>query len=160
MFGMRKKKAKAQLAAAFRATANAQYLALHAKLAQQKQNYGAMAFTCPSTVAIAGPSAILSYRHDVEPLDIPHDGLKLGEIVAWRSWRVRHDFLMSLHVEEAWAPDHAMTGTPLGNGNSNLPGIYAWKESRKALKHMLDTPTAGIMICGSVELWGDRKSVV
>ena len=99
------------------------------------------------------------HAYDRQPdkslLDVPHEGIKLGEITGWRSWRVRHDFLTSLHTEEVWAPDHAMTGKPEGHGNSNLPGIYAWKESRTALKHMLDTPTAGIMICGSVEMWGD-----
>lgn len=112
--------------------------------------------TCSVTMATAIPGA-QSYRPLAvpEPIDIPHDGLRLGEITGWRSWRVRDDFLMSLHVEEMWPPGHAMTGKPEGNGASNLPGIYAWKESRHALKHMLDTPTAGIMVCGSVELWGD-----
>lgn len=90
------------------------------------------------------------YEAPPEP-KIEDAGITVGEIIAWRAWRVQHGFSMSTYVDEAWAPGAVMEGN-IEKGE----GVHAWKSSHKALGYLFGfADDAGAMIIGKVALWGE-----
>lgn len=74
-----------------------------------------------------------------------HEGIRVGEIIAYRCWLLRSDgYLRSAVMESMWAPGEAMQ---MEEGSL---GIHAWKTRAKCLKYGM----AGYVI-GSVALWGE-----
>lgn len=83
-----------------------------------------------------------------EPLKI--DGIKLGEIIAFRGWRVTaQGFLRSMSADVIWGPGEPMEGKTESKREHN--GVYAYKTARDFLKeHATD-----LDVYGKVALWGD-----
>lgn len=84
------------------------------------------------------------------PDPLERDGIKVGEIIGWRIWRVNHGYLMSFGMDEVWPPDEPMTGTP---GDHDYCGVWAFKTKRMALKKMVSNGNNHAY--GSVAMWGE-----
>lgn len=81
-------------------------------------------------------------------------GITLGEIVAWRAWRVKYGFIMSTYVDEGWLP-----GEPMEGDVDAGAGVHAWKSPHKALTYLMqftggDGASVEAMAIGRVALWG------
>jgi hypothetical protein len=75
----------------------------------------------------------------------------VGEISAWRVWRVRksRDLLTSVYMSEKyWYPGGIMTGCP----SFTSEGVYAWKTKKEMFRYM--GSTTGQIVVGKVDLWG------
>lgn len=76
-------------------------------------------------------------------------GIKVGEIIGWRMWRVRKGYLYPYSQEKMWVPKEPMNGNVPDHGHE---GIWAFKEKRPAIAKMTDTD--GLTVYGSVKMWG------
>lgn len=92
-------------------------------------------------------------QRDASP--IPHAGIQVGEIVAWRLWRAEGYILKSLSAPVTWIPGKPMEGDPARRGPSGVyEGVYAVKSCehpelfiyRQADPHF---------VLGQVKLWGE-----
>lgn len=84
---------------------------------------------------------------------LPTEGIKVGEIVAWRMWIVRGDgWLGSYGVSRTWAPGEPMTGKVPDYGDE---GIWAFKDKSRALGKAISSASCPARtVYGSVKLWG------
>ena len=78
---------------------------------------------------------------------IEEAGITVGEIVAWRAWRVFQGFLLSVYADKAWSPDEPMDGD-VDKGY----GVHAWRSSHDALHYGMNNVPG--MVVGRVALWG------
>lgn len=81
---------------------------------------------------------------------IPYEGMRPGEIIAYRCWPIRRGFLWSTAAERAWAPNEPMEAED-GHLEKGL-GVYAFKSMSRVVQDF------GMMTeCafGTVELWGE-----
>lgn len=76
-------------------------------------------------------------------------GIKVGEIIGWRMWQLKGDYLMSYSADRIYAPGEPMKGEP---SDYNNEGIWAFKEKNRALQKMLKG--IGPSVYGSVKMWG------
>lgn len=84
---------------------------------------------------------------------IPHGGIKLGEIVAYRCWRIAPGgYLRSCSADVIWAPNESMVGD-IGKDGHGL-GVHAWRTKSLMLRYGLNNP-GGPIVVGSVRLWGE-----
>lgn len=90
-----------------------------------------------------GPGALGS---SYVPPPVEHGGVKLGEIEAWRCWRVAGGLLQSVAMDTVWAPGQAMTAENIEYGG----GVHAWKTRMDASRYAQPG-----MIIGRVALWGE-----
>lgn len=84
---------------------------------------------------------------------IKNDGIKLGEIVAYRCWIIRNGFLYSTAAERAWAPDEIMKA-----GTHHLReglGVFAYKEMSLVIQNFGAFIVGEGMAFGSIEIWGE-----
>ena len=100
-----------------------------------------------------------------EPIE--DTGIELGEIIAWRVWRViegvSEHMLASIWMHVLWYPGFVIDGDVRGMGNmglsTSLPtGIYAFKERRSAdvLAFQLSIGEGNFKaVVGRVALWGE-----
>lgn len=86
-----------------------------------------------------------AYQPKPEPIE--DAGISVGEIVAWRCWRLQHGFLTSMAVESVWAPKEAM------EGDVSHSGVHAWKKSSSAIEYGMTY--LGVIVIGTVKLWGE-----
>lgn len=75
-------------------------------------------------------------------------GIKVGEIIGWRIWCIKGDFLESYSALHVWPPHTVMKGNPK---EYNSEGIWAFKEKSRALYKLMQATG----ICGSVKMWGN-----
>lgn len=75
-------------------------------------------------------------------------GIKAGEIIAWRCWKIKYDWLTSMAVESVWVPGQAM------NGDIERAGIHAWKDYGRAIEYGLEYGGKSIVV-GRIKLWGE-----
>lgn len=84
---------------------------------------------------------------------IPREGIRAGEITAYRVWRIGGgDILRSVSMDSIWLPNVPMTGD-VNTGN----GIYCFKERVEATTLGIE---CGLLmdksyVDGSVEIWGE-----
>lgn len=79
------------------------------------------------------------------------EGIKLGEIIAWRGWKITaQGFLRSMSADVIWAPHEPMEGKIKSTEEHN--GCYAYKTASTFLKNHENT---GLDVYGRVALWGD-----
>lgn len=86
------------------------------------------------------------------PKPVEHGGMKLGEIIGYRVWRIIDGgYLKSCSADTIWAPGEPMEGD-IGKDGHGL-GVHAWKS--KSL--MLQYSHLGQMRCaiGSIRMWGE-----
>lgn len=83
------------------------------------------------------------------PEPLKDGGLKLGEIIGWRGWRITTEgFLHSMSADVLWAPGEPMYGNVKASIDHN--GCYAYKHARDFLKKH----AGGLQIYGKVAMWG------
>lgn len=105
-------------------------LAQQAALAQHFAALGALA-------GFAGASV-------TEPEDT---GLEVGEIIAWRAWKVSCDRLYSAAHDYEWTPGECEEAHKIGVMIGD--GIHAWKNRKQAFDYAFSG-----MVVGEVDLWG------
>lgn len=139
------------------ATAAAQAQALHQQQMdkQPMQQYVAM-FVQPS-------------QPDPEP---ENAGITVGEIIAWRSWKVKNGLLTSMYADQhVWAPHEPITGNPSQKGAHHPVGVHAFKSEKAALEYAMPYRTRELtynqhsmqtrvrevvpVVIGRVALWGE-----
>lgn len=80
-----------------------------------------------------------------KPLE--NTGIKVGEIIAWRMWQIKGNYLESYSAGHIYGPDEPMEGDP---EDYNDAGIWAFKKKKDAIKKLLQSGGA----YGSVKMWG------
>lgn len=103
-------------------------------------------------------------RQSEPPLE--NTGIEVGEIIAWRGWRIDGERLRSLYMPHTWYPGGVMTGDPsISHGEASQPaGIYAMKH--KATARVTAAAQCGWFpgltddnpepfVIGQVEIWGE-----
>lgn len=96
-----------------------------------------------TTTGMFSVTLVHSYPH------VKHEGIRAGEIIAWRAWRIEKGFLQSASVRTIWAP-----GEPM-EGDVKQHGCYSYKKKADALKHMLSEMGTWPCVVGSVQIWGE-----
>lgn len=97
-----------------------------------------------------------------------HREMKVGEILAYRCWRLSEGYLRSVYMRDEWNPSEIMEGRGIDDWSER--GIHAWKDLnsrqfndyvRGYLEVSRDpwraprTPNPVAIVTGSVLLWGD-----
>ena len=84
--------------------------------------------------------------------DVQDEGIKAGEIIAWRCWRVVNGLLRSMVVDVGWPPGEPLTA----RGGMHDFGIHAWSNLHIATFY---TVSSCLMypnvVFGSVAMWGE-----
>jgi len=92
-----------------------------------------------------------SYRPSAEPVGERGPGIEIGEITAWRIWRLGKDGIVySPIINVPWWPGEVMRASPHARADD---GIYA----SKARPEIRWPPSAGAswpLVVGRVSLWG------
>ena len=113
-----------------------------AQALQQAQIYG------------TGFASVLSGPSEPSHKDIKSDGVRYGEIIAYRCWPIRNGFLWSTAADRAWAPNEPMKALE-GHLESGL-GVYAFKEMSHVVQHFgSGTVASDGTAFGTIELWGE-----
>jgi len=143
-------------------TANQQYKQMQAYMQQAylgaagQQQYNNLAQQGLGNIAQqhqlrAGPG--INQTNGAEPHLPPlkTEGIRLGEIIAWRGWRLTSSgFLKSMSADVIWPPGEPMEGKTKSSEEHN--GCYAYKTARDFLKNH---EGSGLDVYGKVALWGD-----
>lgn len=79
---------------------------------------------------------------------VERTGVVIGEVIAFRCWRVAGDYLLSMNGA-VWLPDQPMVGAGVDVYNSC--GVHAFKTLDDALRY---TGQGWICAIGEVRLWG------
>lgn len=99
--------------------------------------------------------------------------MAVGEILAYRCWRLENNRLRSVYLHDVWQPSQVMIGRGLEDWDQR--GVHAWKElNSKAFNEYVrdylktrshpspwhsvferEEATATVIVTGSVHLWGD-----
>jgi hypothetical protein len=90
--------------------------------------------------------------------DLRHDGIRVGEIIAYRAWRVMHpwwfrngdDRLHSVLMKEyVWHPDEP------ASGDVRTHGIYSFRTVIRSREEYMFYTGTGPLLFGSVKIWGE-----
>ena len=104
----------------------------------------------PSIVSPGWPDP----RNDPE-ITVESTGIEVGEIIAWRAWRIKDGVLKSLSMDTFWLPGETVEGDLNGPGEyGHRPGIYSFKKASAAWE-FAGAADVGARICGQVALWGE-----
>jgi hypothetical protein len=106
---------------------------------------------------------IRAAKDRVPPRELP----EVGEITAFRCWKLSCGYLWSIAAAHRWEPDEPMSGD-LGDvffaEGAVFGGVYAWRQPEDAVRHArrmwrrhwLDLPPrAEALVIGRVALWGE-----
>lgn len=103
----------------------------------------------------------------VQKQPIPSEAPRVGELTAYRIWRIDGHILRSLSQNAPWIPGGIMEGNPAKSTVFGQEGIYAFKELANAEKMLTrhraivgrqilqEEQTQQTHLIGSVKLWGD-----
>ena len=86
---------------------------------------------------------------------IPNEGIRVGEIIAYRCWPINNGFLWSTAAGRAWAPGEPMKAEPhhLKEGL----GVYSFKERSKCIEEFggewVSYPEG--VAFGTIQVWGE-----
>lgn len=79
-------------------------------------------------------------------------GIKAGEVIAYRAWRLRDGILHSCFRSDfAWRPGDIVEGNP----ESVAEGVHAFKSLLNACRYGVGYDGDETIVTGTVELWGD-----
>ena len=135
----------AQLAAQQRATAN-----IHAIAQQSSSIVWCSTGHFPMQGVCATASGPIDSAISMDRPPIKDDGVQVGEIVAWRVWRVEEGWLHSTAMTDfEWTPGKTMEAA--GGLVDEHAGIHAFKNRKDALDYARVHSPA---VVGEVELWG------
>ncbi len=90
----------------------------------------------------------------IEPeISIESTGIEVGEIIAWRAWRIKDGVLISLVMNTPWLPNETVEGSLKGFGEHGVRrGIYSFKKASDAWNGVDETVPC---VMGQVALWGE-----
>jgi hypothetical protein len=92
--------------------------------------------------------ALATFLYPVAP-PIAHKGIRAGEIIAWRLWRLAgNSFLASLSRDIIWVPGVPMTG----DVRKKNGGVYSFIDSRDAWRWITFDSR---LVVGRVAIWGE-----
>ncbi len=98
--------------------------------------------------AVTGPGTVwASPPH--EPTALKSEGIRAGEIIAWRVWYVEDDKLLGLWVHNRWIPGEPVRGDPAAGY-----GVHAFKKKERAEYEACRADRVPWAV-GQVALWGD-----
>jgi hypothetical protein len=97
------------------------------------------------------PNLMAAVATDAPPKPLPVSDIIVGEIIAWRGWKIRNGYLSSFSQNTVWPPKEPVTGK-VGSGEHDA-GVYAFKDRRKLFDFL--GGESQHMVWGSVALWGD-----
>jgi hypothetical protein len=101
------------------------------------------------------PAPVIQDQHARK---LQHEGIRAGEIVAFRAWRVLErnwrretdDRLHSVHREDyVWHPEQ------LASGDVRFHGVYSFKQVISSLEQYGYPARNGRFLFGSVKIWGE-----
>lgn len=106
----------------------------------------------------SGPAAAGSSSGRIVAVPLPNPpsyfedvGIKAGEIVAYRAWRLRGGKLYSVHQSDfCWEPGTTVEGTP-ESGN----GVHAFKSLLLLSEYGTYYQKYDVIVTGTVDLWGE-----
>jgi hypothetical protein len=76
----------------------------------------------------------------------PYEGVRAGEVIGWRYWRVHGRILLSVITATPWIPGEVM------EGDVSMYGIHAYKTREGLMENWILGPS---MVWGTVYMWGD-----
>ena len=85
-----------------------------------------------------------------KPKPLPISDILIGEITAWRCWRVKDGFLRSTSRDDIWPTREPMDGKVESKNGGG--GIYCFKNERKLLNSGVGS-NGGVY--GTIDIWGD-----
>ena len=106
----------------------------------------------------AGTATIAFLGENENVRQVEHEGIQLGEIEAWRVWRVKDGGLWSVTNDTFWPPSTHLEAhkvdIPLGDG------IHAFKSAERAQTYYFEngasmTPSDVGFAVGQLLLWGE-----
>ena len=105
--------------------------------------------------AYARASATIQFSSSSKPHAptlLKSEGLRVGEIIAWRAWMIVNETLRGVVViEKIWMPEEPMQGDP-----ADGYGIHAYKTPHGPLMDgYVDVHTFTEWVIGEVAMWGD-----
>jgi hypothetical protein len=89
---------------------------------------------------------------------VKHDGVRVGEIIAYRAWRVIHpwwfrsgdDRLHSVLMKDyVWHPDEP------ASGDVTTHGIYSFRDVIRSKEEYYYSVGSASLLFGSVKIWGE-----
>lgn len=87
---------------------------------------------------------------------IKNEGIRMGEIIAYRCWPIKNGFLWSTAAGRAWAP-----GEPMKAGEHHIRdglGVYAFKDMSRVIQTVNNVAGSGGregVAFGTILLWGE-----
>jgi len=119
-------------------------------------------YTNPSMITygmgwvLASPGVYFGTVTAQQAAPLVDEGVKVGEVIAWRAWRVVGVRLQSLSMSSFWQPGEPMEGRPFAN---IYEGVYAYKTRKRLLDEhcYVDSSafSAGTFAYGEVALCGN-----
>lgn len=76
----------------------------------------------------------------------PYEGIRAGEVIGWRQWRVYGRTLLSVITATPWMPGGVM------EGDVSLHGVHAYKSIEGLTDNFI---TAFSLAYGTIYMWGD-----
>lgn len=123
--------------------------------ARQMMQYQNPTYTFPpyvwSNLVTSGYSSITAAISEPKK-KIKDEGIRVGEIIAYRCWPIKNGFLWSTAADRAWAP-----GEPMKAGENHLRdglGVYAFKDMSHCIGEFATFYANGTAF-GTVLLWGE-----
>jgi len=101
---------------------------------------------------------IADQNHNELAKDLRHEGIRIGEIIAYRAWRViaprwwwngddrLHSVLMKNYV---WQPDAP------ARGDVRTHGIYSFRDVIRSREEYLFYVGTGPLLFGKIKIWGE-----
>lgn len=111
---------------------------------------------------------LLNLDYPPAPCPSLHREMKIGEITAYRCWRLEGCSLRSVYMHDIWAPNQIMEGREIEDWSER--GIHAWKDLNspkfnqyiRGYLNVRQDPwyqpgddQATVIVTGTVLLWGD-----
>lgn len=99
------------------------------------------------------PSSLLAVHADAPDDPIESAGIRAGEIVGYRAWRVKSlDSLTSMHIEDyTWAPGQVHRSSDVYRGD----GFYAFNAPELVLQEFESWVGISPVVYGTVAMWGE-----
>lgn len=125
---------------------------------QQAQMQMQQAMTVPGSTpgyAFGFPYGVAVNSAEVQRKVIKSEGIRMGEIVAYRCWPIKKGFLWSTAAGRAWAPGEPMKATP-DHLKSGI-GVFAFKDMSRCIGEFGDeyyNSGEGIAF-GTIHIWGE-----
>ena len=127
----------------------AQMAAMQANQAAMQPSNWMSPLVCNNAFVQWSPLATMGAPHPKTALK--SEGIRAGEIIAWRAYRVDGDTLRSATADAIWSGAEPMKGDAAGGY-----GIHAYKSPHGPMMDgYADTHQNGMWVIGEVALWGD-----